>query len=125
MFFKVGCNIINISNSFSSNDLYANIIEDEKDLFQKKLDKLYDNDDLEFSKIQNTKDTFKFKISPTVKIEMPFKWSELKDLKGKNVFISGNTKYYNFDGKTSDGEIKKISGFVFYANKIQIYKKED
>ncbi len=120
MFFKINCYIVSIND----NAIVINISDkDELNKFQKNLIRLYKNESL----FDYSKTFFKIKLSNTTKININFKYSNLQELKGINVFISGFSKYYCF---TTDSEIfdeltnlfkpiKKINkGYSLYASKI-------
>lgn len=120
MFFKFQCYIIDIKN----NELIVNI-HNKDDLlrFQNNLIKLYKTSE-GFNYEQSI---FKIKINKYTKFEINFDYSNMQDLKGVNVYISGSSKYYCFsfndeilnEMTNTFITIKKIKkGHTFYANKI-------
>jgi hypothetical protein len=120
MFFKIQCYILDIKN----NDMIISITnKDELDKFHKNLIRLYKNpEDFNFNK-----QIFKIKYNNNSKFDINFKYKNIKDLKGINVCISGQSKYYCFSYNdeiinelTNNLEtIKKIKrGYILIANKI-------
>lgn len=122
MFFNTSCYIVSITDK-----KIKVTIDNEEDLnrFKQNLIKLYNS-----KKSQNiihkqdiNKDVFLFTINNKTKFDLKYKYTDLKDLIGIRVNISGQSKYYIFKDDSNvlddiNGTKSYKSGYNFILNKI-------
>jgi hypothetical protein len=125
MFFNISCYIENITETY----IKIKIIDPEiLSKFQKNINGLYKTKKgkLVTNKHSSEIDTFNLKINKKTKFDLiGFSYSNLNNLIGTNINISGESKYYcfpvsNINNEINDftEEIKYINGYSLICNKI-------
>jgi hypothetical protein len=122
MFFNTSCYIVSISDK-----KIKVTIDNEDDLnkFKQNLIKLYNSKKSQniINKQDINKDVFLFTINNKTKFDLKYKYTDLKDLIGIRVNISGQSKYYIFKDDSNvlddiNGTKSYKSGYNFILNKI-------
>lgn len=120
MFFKIKCYIIKATN----NNILIEINDPEElNRFHKNLIKLYKNlDNFDYTKIQ-----YNIKINSNTKFLINYSYTDITELTGTLVSISGYSKYYcfSYEGEILDEHTnlfktikKNKSGYSLIANKV-------